>query len=60
MKNSNMETKYFTIRVDFEGDISAEELGEIVCARANAHNGTIENGLEICNVEFCGESENYE
>lgn len=52
-----METKYFTIRVDFEGDISAEELGEIVCARANAFNGTIDNGLKICNVEFCGENE---
>lgn len=52
-----METKYFTIRVDYEGDIEAEELGEIVCVRANAFNGTIDNGLKICNVEFCGENE---
>ena len=52
-----METKYFTIRVDFEGDISAEELGEIVCMRANAFENLLGDGVQICNVEFCGENE---
>ena len=51
-----METMYVTMRIDFEnnGNCSKEEIAEMVCKRANSHNGTIEEGVEIDNIEFCG------
>ena len=51
-----METIYATIRIDFTAPMlcDMENIAEMVCERANAHNHTIENGVTIENVELCG------
>lgn len=56
-------TVYVTIRIDFESDgrfdwrDARKMAAEMVVERANAHNHTIEDGISIQNIEFCGINE---
>ena len=51
-----METIYVTIRIDYDAPTTCEQedIAALVCERANSHNHTIEDGIAIGNVEFCG------
>ena len=51
-----MKTLYATIRIDYDAPQAAaqEDVAALVCERANAHNHTIEDGVKIERVEFCG------
>ena len=57
------ETMYITIRIDYEQDgryeneqdakdyAASKVIGDALC-----HTHTIENGIEICDIENCGEN----
>lgn len=58
-----METIYVTIRIDFESDgrmdteRTKEYAATMVTERAGGHSHTIEEGIQINNVEVCGINE---
>ena len=55
-------TSYVTFRIDFEDDGRFDEneiaaiAADLVVERASSHNHTIENGIQIHNIENCGET----
>lgn len=51
-----MQTVCVTIRIDYDAPITTdlETIATMVCERANAHNHTIEDGVQIESVELCG------
>ncbi len=52
-----MKTIYAMFRIDIEdnpNELTDENIAELVASNANAHNHTIEDGVKIDNVEFCG------
>lgn len=58
-----MKTIYATFRIDVENNpngLTSENIAELVASNANAHNHTIEDGVKIDNVEFCGLNETDE